>query len=258
MSGDEAVFTWHKLGDARSRSPKSFVIAGLLMAAIFGLALSFRDYWIAGWSVAFGLAGLPVLFAPAPRIVISGRGLVVHQKRWFVHSLWVFPLLMIVAGASVTVQAVIGSPTGGDARLPFIAALSWLLVVLTGMNAIRNRGDLIIEHERLAVAERIDVRPDEVDISVVQIRKLAFPQLELSGTRIGTKKQVLYPTPCFGLEANSLYSTLRHLAETDEETRRNYSPELIREMLLFTPDREVAVGESIDVRIVAQPQASTA
>jgi hypothetical protein len=94
------------------------------------------------------------------------------------------------------------------------------------------------------------------DLKLVQEKKKAFPHLEVvpeSGPKL-----LFFPTKYYGLEANSVYSTLRHLAETDEETRRNYSPELIREMLLFTPDREVEVGESIEVRIVAQPQASTA
>lgn len=258
MSGHEAILTWHRLADVRTTSPKSFAIGFVLMAFIFGLALLFRDYWIAGFAVAFAAGGLPVLFAPSPRLSMCDRAVGVRQKRWFLHSFWMFPLLMIVAGASLTVQAVIGSPTGGDARLPYIAALTWLLAVLTAVHAMRNRGELVVAHDRIAVGQKFDVRPDEVDIAVVQVRKLAFPQLELTGPKVGAKKRVLYPAPCFGLEANSVYSTLRHLAETDEETRRNYSPELIREMLLFTPDREVAVGESIEVRIVARPEARAA
>ena len=255
---DHTVFTWHKAADRRLRSPQSFAIITSLMAVVFVLAVLFRDYWMAGWAAAFIVAGVPALLTPSPRLRIQGDTVVAEQKRWVIHSHWLFPTMMAVAGTCITVQAIVGSPTGTSVRLPYLAALSWLLVLMTFVHAFRNRGPLALSGQTIAMNGRFSALIAETTVTVVQIRKLAFPQLELTGPAVGAKKQTIFPTMCFGLEANSLYSTLRHLAETDEETRRNYSPELIREMLLFTPDREVAVGESIEVRVVAQSEARTA
>ena len=255
---DQALFSWHMMADRRLRSPKSFAIMAGMMTAVFALSVVFRDYWIAGWAIAFVVAGVPALLTPAPRLKIDGDTVVIAQKRWFMHSHWLFPTMMTVAGICVTVQAIAGSPGGTSVRLPYLAALSWLLVVMTFAHAFRNRGSLALSGETIAVEGRFTASTANMTVTVNQIRKLAFPQLELAGESLKGAKQTVFPTMCFGLEANSVYSTLRHLAETDEETRRNYSPELIREMLLFTPDREVAVGESIEVRIVARPEARAA
>ena len=255
---DQVSFVWHKAADRRVRSPQAFAIITGLMTIVFVLAVVFRDYWMAGWAVAFMVTGIPAVLAPRPRVRIEVRTVVVAQKRWFIHSHRLFPTMMTVAGMCVTVQALVGSPTSTNVRLPYLAALSWLLVAMTFFHAFRNRGSLTLNGQTVAIAGRFSSAASDLSVSVVQIRKLAFPQLELASPMRGATKQTIFPTMCFGLEANSVYSTLRHLAETDEEIRRDYGPELIREMLLFTPDRQVAVGESIEVRIVAKSEAHSA
>ncbi|MGJ0119579.1 hypothetical protein ACQ7HM_10275 [Williamsia sp. MIQD14] len=253
---DTAEFTWHKAADRRTRSLLSFLILAVLMVFIGAVSALFGDYWITGFAVAFLVAGYPALMAPAPRLITLTDSIEARQRKPWTHSHWVFPVMMLIAAVSLTVPVFAGSITGGAARLPYIAALAWFLVFATLIHALRNRGTLRLSRDSVGVAGRFATPLVDADFALVQIRKLAFPQLEM--TLAQAPKRVLFPTMCFGLEANSLYSTLRHLAEADPATRDAYSPELIREMLLFTPDREVAVGESIEVRVVARPRTQAA
>ncbi|MCP2174753.1 hypothetical protein [Williamsia maris] len=229
----------------------------LIVVVIGILAIAFQDYWILLLALAFAATAVPPLLAPAPRVTLTKAGVEIEQRKPLLNSHVLFPVAMTIGAVGVTIQAVVGSPTGGNARLPFIAVAAWVLVALTLRNAVAYRGKLVVEPNSVSVPGRFELTVDGIHANLVQQRKLAFPYLELTNDASESKPQLIFPTMCYGLEANSLTSTVLHLSETDPASRSSYSPELIREMLLFKPDREVAVGDSIEVRVVAQPRATT-
>ncbi|MFD0926513.1 hypothetical protein [Williamsia deligens] len=181
----------------------------------------------------------------------------VRQKRWFVNSYCMFPLAFGIGAVLMTAEHLQSSSRALSIRYVFVVACAYIAALLTLSLWWRFRGSLRITGSELRVGHSYTTSYDGLGIDMTPARAGGFPYLTLTA-RKNAKARNLYPTMSYGLEANSVCSTLRHLAETDEETRRSYSPELIREMLLFRPDREVAVGESIDVRIVAQPEDRTA
>lgn len=218
----------------------------------------FDRLWSGAGLVVLSLAASPPLFRPRPRIaIVDGSMVRVRPKRWFINTYSMFPLSFWAGALLMTCERVVGSMDSTGVRYAFVVVCAYSGAILSTILWWRFRGSLRITGSELMIGKTYKLGYDGLGMEMTPARTGGFPYLTLS-VEGDAKTRNLYPTMSYGLEANSVYSTLRHLAETDEETRRTYSPELIREMLLFTPDREVAVGESIEVRIVAQPQASTA
>ncbi|GAA1898915.1 hypothetical protein [Williamsia serinedens] len=253
---DNTTFVWRKTADARTRDVRLGLSLVVVFTAIAILCAVTGYLFLAAAMAVMTLVSGPVIAPARGRVTVAKDAVVARPRAALLNTHYVFPTVTLIAAVLITMQWVVTEPTGGDVRLPFVTVLFWLAVLVTAGTTIRYRGALRLSTTEFGIPGRCMSPYSGADFTLVQEKKSSFPHLEVmleSGPKL-----LFFPTKYYGLEANSLYSTLRHLAETDEETRRNYSPELIREMLLFTPDREVEVGESIEVRIVAQPQASTA
>ena len=253
-----ARFVWHH----DSRSWMSDWRAPLIWAAVT-IIPGVSSFWLGRpWSgtglVVLSLAASPPLFRPRPRVdIVDGSTVRVRPKRWFINTYCMFPLSFWAGAVLLTCERVIGTMDSTGVRYAFLVVCAYTGAILSTVLWWRFRGSLRFTGSEVTIGDTHKVSYDGLEMTMTPARTGGFPYLTLS-TAGHARTRNLYPTMSYGLEANSVYSLLRHLAETDEETRRSYSPELIREMLLSTPDREVAVGESIEVRIVAQPQASTA
>ncbi|MEH3155427.1 MAG: hypothetical protein PGN29_08785 [Gordonia paraffinivorans] len=256
MTTDHAALQWSKTADQRTGNVRQGIGLLVVFAAIAVLMVVTSYPFLAAAMAVMALSSIPVLVPAHGRIVTTKDTVVVRPRSPFVNTHYVFPVVSVLSAVLITAQLIITSPTGGDVRLPVVTLLFWLGAVIAAGATIRYRGSITVDANGFGINGRYRWRYDEVEFRLIQERKSAFPHLEV--TPKNGPRRLFFPAKYYGLEANSVYSTLRHLAETDEETRRNYSPELIREMLLFTPDREVAVGESIEVRIVARPEARTA
>ncbi|WP_299575281.1 hypothetical protein [uncultured Williamsia sp.] len=203
------------------------------------------------------LAASPPLFRPRPRVdVVDGTAVRVRQKPWFINTYCMFPLSFWAGAVLMTCERIIGSLDSTGVRYAFLLVCAYAGAILSTVLWWRFRGTLIVTPMTVSVDARYEASFPGLEVDISKAVRGGFPFLVLKPSE--GRHRNLYPTMSYGLEANSVYSTLRHLAETDEATRKTYSPELIREMLLFTPDREVAVGESIEVRVVAQPEVRTA
>ncbi|MBE7195899.1 MAG: hypothetical protein INR66_25900 [Gordonia polyisoprenivorans] len=256
MMIDNTTFVWHKTADVRTRNVRLGLSLVMVFIAIAVLCAVTHYFLLAAAMAVMVLVSGPVIAPARGRITVTKDAVEARPRTAVVNTHYVFPTVTFVAAVLITVQWVVTEPTGGDVRLPFVTVLFWLAVLVTAGTTLRYRGALRLSTREFGIPGRYMSTYAGVDLTLVQEKKSSFPHLEVvpeSGPKL-----LIFPTKYYGLEANSVYSTLRHLAKIDEETRRNYSPELIREMLLFTPDREVEVGESVEVRIVAQPQASTA
>lgn len=256
MTINESTFRWYKTADVRTRNVRlGFgLTAFFVIVAVIAVLLSYD--FIAAAMLVLATASVPVIARAKGRVELLKTGVRVLPRAAFVNTHYTFPLLATVAAVLATLQWLTSGTSDGDVRLPFIAAFFWLGALVSAGTTIRYRGSMVIDAEGMGIEGRFRYPFANIELRLLQERKSAFPHLEVV-PRNGPKR-LFFPTKYYGLEANSVFSTLRHLAETDEETRRNYSPELIREMLLFRPDREVEVGESIEVRVVAQSEARTA
>lgn len=249
------VFQWHRTVDVRTRSVFISVIGVVvIVGAAVGLVFV-QEYWLGAAFLVLSLASFPAFVTPSPRVEPREGGVAVLPKARFVNTHFTFPFFIFVVAVLATIQLVHDLPRGADVRVLFAAVLSWAATAIAAGSAYRYWGDLLIDVKGVAVSGRAQIPFDSLHIQSIQKKGEVLPHLELTGGRNG--KLLLFPTKFYGLEANSLYSVLRHLAEVGAETRASYNPELIREMLLIKPDREVAVGDSIEVRVVAQPRATT-
>lgn len=256
MMIDNTTFVWHKAADARTRNVRLGLSLVIVFTAIAVLCAVTGYLFLAAAMAVMTLVSGPVIAPARGRVTLAKDAVEARPRAALVNTHYVFPTVTFVAAALITTQWVATAPTGGDVRLPFVTVLFWLAVLVTAGTTLRYRGALRISTSEFGIPGRYMSPYAGAGLKLVQEKKSSFPHLEVvpeSGPKL-----LFFPTKYYGLEANSLYSTLRHLAETDEETRRSHSPELIREMLLYTPDQEVPVGESIEVRIVARPEARTA
>lgn len=258
MISQEAVFTWHKAAPVRVRGVAALVVFAPLMIVLGVSGCAFGMPWLGAAFIVFAVITYPVAFSPRPRISFGKDDVTIAPKLAIINTTVVAPIVVTIVALLMTAQWTIADPADGFERVTYISVLMWILAALVWIDAAKTSGWLVISDDEVKIPGHFTHNLADTQIDIKMAQKYGFPHLELRNPADKKKKRTIFPVKRFGLEANSVYSTLRHLAETDEETRRNYSPELIREMLLFTPDREVEVGESVEVRIVAQPQASTA
>ena len=258
MTVQETDFTWRKAAPVRIRAMAAIVILVPILIAIGAGSFAFHMPWLGAAFLVFAVLVYPGAFAPDPRVSVGDSDVTVAPKLAAVNTTVVAPIVFTIVALLMTAQWTIAEPAEGFERIPYLSGLMWFGVVVVWRDAAKTSGWLVINGSRVEIPGHFSHDLSATEITIRMAQKYGFPHLELRSVADKNKKRMIFPVKRFGLEANSLYSTLRHLAETDEETRRNYSPELIREMLLFTPDREVAVGESIEVRIVARPEARAA
>ncbi|MEH3155428.1 MAG: hypothetical protein PGN29_08790 [Gordonia paraffinivorans] len=257
MTGD-VLLTWHKATPVRLRGIAALVGFAPILVTLGVCSYLFGMPWLGAAWFAFAVIVYPVAIAPRPRISLVGDDVTVAPKLAVINTTVVAPVAFTVTALFMTAQWTIAEPADGFERLPYLTGLMWVGTAIVWRDAAKTSGWLVVNSHEVSIPGHFSHDLSDTNVDIVLAQKYGFPHLKLRSVADKNNKRMVFPTKRFGLEANSVYSTLRHLAETDEETRRSYSPELIREMLLFTPDREVAVGESIEVRIVARPEARTA
>ncbi len=257
MMIDNVVYRWFQSARGpRHLIAQSVVFFVLLLAIALGCVM-FGVYLMGAAFAALSLSVVTVFVRSAPRVAVSESGVEVQPLRPLANPNWVFTSVAFVAAVLITLQPIVGRSMGDDLRYTVILIAIWVAAVVALGSSLKQRGRLIVNSESIAIGTHPAVLLQDVQLTILQARKNAIPHLQLVDASGKNKKRLIFPQKYYGLDADSVYSTVRHLAETEVEIRRAYSPELIREMLLFKPDHEVVVGDSIEVRVVARPAATT-
>jgi hypothetical protein len=243
--GRDVRFIWTKRTDWVYRQSRAAGIGTLVIAlgcGVVSVALSMPAMVI----FSVGVALLPIVVrAPVrTKLVIRRDCVAVHRQPFYAH-------------AGITLSAVIGIMFGGSLAAVFLGyddAGRMLVPSLMGAAVIpvllfftyRERGPLLIGPESIRFGDGMTFDFGSTTIRFM-VMSNAVPTIELTSPGVRRRPRRLLHR-LYGLDFNTLLSTLEHL-QTWRADGRRATPAEIQAMLLVQPPADVGVDESVELSV---------